>query len=101
MSDLRREDEEFEYVPVYSPAELIIRMQNEAKRPPSGNWFQKWIPGVCWHLKTRCVHGDEIVQLKWRRVVCMVCGRGLKEPLPIICFFTGKAHSITQEGRDI
>lgn len=59
---------------------------------PTGSWFQRWIPGICKHPEVRCTHGDEIIHRRYRRRVCMVCGRSLKGPLPVNCFFTGTPH---------
>ena len=74
--------------------EFVRDRQNLAYRVgPSGTWAQRWIPGVCKHTSVRCTHGDEINGRGGRRRVCMVCGRALRGPLPVECFFTGKAHS--------
>lgn len=62
-----------------------------------GNWFQRWIPGVCRHKHVRCTHGDEIIARKYRRRVCLCCGRSLKGPLPTMCYFTGTFHHRVQE----
>lgn len=71
----------------------MLDRQNEAyKYCPTGSWFQRWIPRVCKHVEIRCTHGDEIISRKFRRIVCMVCGRSLKGPLPKLCFFTGEPH---------
>lgn len=71
----------------------ILDRQFEAfYHPPSGSWFQRWIPGVCKHSKVRCTHGDEINFRRGRRRFCMVCGRSLKGTLSKICFFTGEMH---------
>lgn len=59
---------------------------------PTGTWAQRWIPGVCDHELIRCTHGDEIIGRRFRRRVCMVCGRALKGELPEICFFTDEPH---------
>lgn len=73
--------------------QFVYDRQTEAyKKGPSGTWFQRWIPGVCKHEKIRCTHGDEIIHRRWRRRVCMICGRSLKGPLPRICFFTDTVH---------
>lgn len=58
----------------------------------TGSWAQRWIPGVCRHEQVRCTHGDEIIHRRFRRQVCMVCGRSLDRDLPVECFFTGKPH---------
>lgn len=65
----------------------------EARRGPSGTWAQRWLPRVCKHEDTRCVHGDEIIDRGFRRVACRVCGRSLDRPLPPVCWFTGTPHS--------
>lgn len=71
----------------------IFDRQTEAyKKAPTGTWLEKWFPKYCKHIKIRCTHGDEIIAKKFRRKVCMICGRSLKGPLPYICFFTGKPH---------
>lgn len=72
----------------------MLDRQNEAYRhAPCGTWAQRWIPGVCKHPETRCTHGDEIIHRRFRRQVCMVCGRSLDRDLPEMCFFTGKLHA--------
>jgi hypothetical protein len=73
-------------------ARFMIERQHAAYAYPSGSWFQRWIPRVCKHEKIRCVHGDEIIARRYRRIACMVCGRSLKGPLPDMCFFTGYTH---------
>lgn len=71
---------------------MLDRQDEAFKNGPDGTWAQRWIPGVCKHLRTRCVHGDEIIGRRFRRQVCMVCGRALQRPLPYLCFFTGEPH---------
>lgn len=73
--------------------EFIVARQDEAyKRSPTGTWAQRWLPRLCKHERTRCVHGDEIIG-RGTRVVCLVCGRALrKRSLPRECFFTGQPH---------
>jgi hypothetical protein len=56
-----------------------------------------WIPGVCKHQNTRCIHGDEgWARMNWRGVVrrqaCLDCGRALNRGLPPICTVTQKLH---------
>jgi hypothetical protein len=46
----------------------------------------------CEHLRYRCVHGDEIRNLGYRRKVCLDCGKALKGDLPIYCSITGDPH---------
>lgn len=68
----------------------------EAKlRYPTGTWAQRWLPRVCKHERVRCIHGDETIARRFRRRLCMVCGRALKGPLPVVCFYspTGEHHS--------
>ena len=60
---------------------------------PTGTWAQRWILGVCKHEAVRCTHGDEIIARRFRRRVCFACGRALRGPLPIICFFTDEPHT--------
>lgn len=62
---------------------------------PTGTWAQRWVPGVCKHVATRCTHGDEIIHRGFRRQVCLVCGRSLNRGLPEFCFFspTKERHS--------
>lgn len=74
---------------------LVFRLlrQDEAARGPTGSFWQRWIPGVCKHERVRCTHGDEIIHRRYRRRVCMVCGRALKGDIPKMCFFTGKPHT--------
>lgn len=62
---------------------------------PDGTWKQRWLPRVCKHERTRCVHGDEI-NARGSRVACLTCGRSLRRlPLPVLCWFTGARHSGT------
>lgn len=74
----------------------IMALQDVAYGGPYGTWWQRLIPGVCKHKNIRCTHGDEIIARNWRRQVCLICGRALRGPLPVYCFFSpeGKAHSI-------
>ena len=47
----------------------------------------------CPHARLRCTHGDEIIARGFARAVCRDCGRALKrEPLPVMCFYTGEPH---------
>jgi hypothetical protein len=62
---------------------------------PTGTWTQRWIPGVCKHEAVRCTHGDEIIHRGFRRRVCFACGRALRGPLPVLCFFTDEPHTET------
>lgn len=71
---------------------MLNRMEEAYKYAPYGNWFQRWIPGVCKHERIRCTHGDEILGRKMRRRVCLTCGRSLEGPLPFKCFFTQEIH---------
>lgn len=71
---------------------MLDRMDDAYKYAPSGSFLKRWIPGVCKHEKVRCTHGDEIFGRKFRRRVCMVCGRALKGDVPAVCFFTGEFH---------
>lgn len=77
MSDKQRED-----------LLAIMRLQDEARRSPTGTWAQRWLPWVCKHEQVRCTHGDEIVARNFHRRVCLVCGRALKGDLPETCFFS-------------
>lgn len=73
---------------------IRLRQDLAYKVAPVGSWAQRWVPFVCHHRGTiRCTHGDEIIHRRWRRRVCMVCGRSLKGPLPEVCFFTDRPHS--------
>jgi hypothetical protein len=67
-------------------------MYEDSNYYPDGSFFERWIPGVCKHLKVRCTHGQETVKRKFHRRVCLTCGRSLDGPLPKMCFFTGKEH---------
>ena len=49
------------------------------------------LPRRCRHLRRRCVHGDEIIALRFRRAVCLRCGRALRE-LPATCSYSGRRH---------
>lgn len=74
--------------------EYIIDSQYLAyKFAPFGTWVERWVPFVCKHDAIRCTHGDEIIGRRFRRRVCLLCGRSLKGPLPKECFFTGLNHS--------
>jgi hypothetical protein len=73
-------------------AAYYFERQNLAYAGPSGTWAQRWLPFVCRHATVRCTHGDEIIHRRWRRRVCMVCGRALRGPLPALCFFTEQLH---------
>lgn len=57
----------------------------------------KWL--FCKHENVRCVHGDEIVHRRYRRVACLDCGRSLKRDLPSMCWFTGTIHEF--DGRTV
>lgn len=70
-----------------------VQRQSLAYAGPSGSWAQRWLPGVCKHDEVRCTHGDEIIGRRWRRRVCLVCGRALRGPLPRMCFFAEQPHS--------
>ena len=48
---------------------------------------------LCKHARVRCIHGDEIIARRWRRRLCLDCGRALKGPLPEPCYYTGKPHT--------
>jgi len=72
--------------------ERQLERQRLAYAGPRGTWAQRWLPRVCKHLEIRCTHGDEIIGRRYRRRVCMICGRSLKGPLPEMCFFTETAH---------
>jgi hypothetical protein len=52
--------------------------------------FQRW---KCKHNRVRCVHGDEIVRLNYRRSVCLDCGKVLDD-LPKFCTVTNKPHAM-------
>lgn len=45
----------------------------------------------CKHEFIRCIHGDEIIALNYKRGECVMCGRLFKE-LPRVCAHTGKVH---------
>lgn len=72
---------------------LWDRMEEARDRYPDGSWAQRWLPFVCTHARVRCVHGDEIVHRGFRRTACLVCGRGLKQAMPAVCWFTGTLHA--------
>lgn len=80
---------------------FMLDKQDEAyRRSPRGTWAQRWLPKVCRHEQVRCTHGDEIIGRRFRRRVCLVCGRSLKGPLPVECFFTGKPHPSLSASRE-
>lgn len=54
-------------------------------------WWLLW-RHRCAHEHVRCVHGDEIVALGWRRRVCVDCGKPFAGPLPRVCWYTGRPH---------
>lgn len=62
-------------------------------------WAVVWVPGVCKHPRTRCLHGDEILarMSPWRGIVrrqaCIDCGRTLDRDLPDVCTSTGTLHN--------
>lgn len=70
----------------------MLDRQDLAYRGPTGSWWQRWVPFVCRHEQVRCTHGDEIIGRRFRRQVCLVCGRSLRGPLPTMCFFTEEPH---------
>ncbi|MBM3315841.1 hypothetical protein FJY71_08420 [candidate division WOR-3 bacterium] len=78
-------------------AEALWQRLDAAQRYPTGTWAQVWIPGVCPHDDVRCTHGDEIIARRFRRRLCMTCGRVLRGDLPDVCWFTGVPHSSVQE----
>ncbi len=45
----------------------------------------------CSHINVRCIHGDEIIAVGYRRSQCFDCDRFLK-PLPGLCSVTGELH---------
>lgn len=76
-----------------SKARYMVRQMDVAfKDCPTGTIWERLIPGLCKHPQVRCTHGDEIIGRNGKRRVCMVCGRGLKGPIPEICFFTNTPH---------
>lgn len=74
-------------------ARLMLARQDEAYGPPKGSWWQRFVPGLCRHKQVRCTHGDEIRGRRYRRRVCLDCGRSLRGSLPDECFFTGEPHA--------
>lgn len=54
----------------------------------------------CHHEHTRCTHGDEIIARRYRRIVCLDCGRALAGPLPDVCYETGRPHESASAERD-
>lgn len=75
------------------PLRYMLNSQDLAyKVAPVGSWWERWVPFICRHEWVRCTHGDEIIGRRFRRRVCLVCGRALKGPLPAMCFFTGEGH---------
>lgn len=46
----------------------------------------------CEHLRTRCTHGDEIIERNFCRQVCLDCGKALDRDLPYLCYQTGHPH---------
>lgn len=78
--------------------ETLMARQDLAHAGPTGTRVQRWLPFVCRHESVRCAHGDEIVARRWRRRVCLVCGRALRGDLPTMCFFTEKPHPQLAQG---
>lgn len=76
-------------------AQQIVALQDAGQDYPTGTWAQRWLPRVCKHERVRCIHGDEIIARRFRRRLCMVCGRALKGPLPERCFYspTNEPHN--------
>lgn len=70
--------------------------QNEGQAYPIGTWKQRWLPTWtrwgCKHDLVRCIHGDEIIARRFRRRLCMVCGRALTGALPPVCWYTNRLH---------
>lgn len=81
-----RDDEEYKDQMILM--RKIMALQDAAYGGSYGTWWQRWVPGVCKHELIRCTHGDEINARNGRRRVCMVCGRALRGPLPLFCFFS-------------
>lgn len=79
---------------------LLDRQDEAYKYSPTGTFLQRWIPGVCHHERVRCSHGDEIIHRRFRRRICMVCGRALSGPMPDVCFFTGEVHPYYLKGEN-
>jgi hypothetical protein len=75
-----------------------LNRQAEGQRYPTGSWAQRWLPGVCRHQRVRCIHGDEIIARRFRRRLCMICGRALAGPLPLRCWYTGDPHPAVKLG---
>lgn len=50
-------------------------------------WFQE----KCKHPRQRCIHGDEIIAVGFKRGVCLDCGQ-FQDKLPDPCFVSGKDH---------
>ncbi len=46
----------------------------------------------CKHEHLRCIHSDEIIARRGRRVACSDCGRALPGALPGVCSVTGLPH---------
>lgn len=46
---------------------------------------------ICRHNVVRCIHGDEIIAVGYRRSQCLLCGKYLKD-LPDICCHKGKEN---------
>jgi hypothetical protein len=51
--------------------------------------FERW---RCTHPRRRCIHGDEIIAVGFRRSQCLRCGRLLPDLLPA-CSVTGQPHA--------
>jgi hypothetical protein len=47
----------------------------------------------CNHTRLACIHGDDLIEADWPRVLCLDCGRALKHRrLPEPCTVTGHRH---------
>lgn len=74
------------------------------------NLARVWIPGVCKHEQTRCIHGDEgwarmkVYTLRWwkepvvRRQSCLDCGRALGRAAICVLTDTSQHTRVTPPG---
>lgn len=52
----------------------------------------RWAASLgCQHKNQRCIHGDEIIQVGFKRARCLDCGQYLTK-LPETYYYTGERH---------
>jgi hypothetical protein len=63
-------------------------------------WWRR-VRRSCGHDNVRCIHGDEIIAVGYKRGHCLDCGKWFVA-LPVLCSVTGKPHPgmAWDDGRD-